>query len=176
MTAEQTSIAVGGGGSDVTGAGARASIICSSACCAMPGWLASISASPSAVDARRLLNRTLFTSCLPRLGRGWAPMLSCVIAIYPTEFKTIRSSCPCGEESLTVTILHGYKRLIPSANSTRHRRHKVAQISVYKIGGRSEFTRPSGDIFVSGARFARNWQDRVRLHGFVAPAPTKVRF
>jgi hypothetical protein len=56
------SFTVGGGGSVVSGTGTPASIFCCSLCCAMPGWLASMRPRPSAVEARRRLNRTRFTS------------------------------------------------------------------------------------------------------------------
>ena len=67
-------LAVSGGGSSVFGIG-TAAVICFSGCCAIPAWLPSTSTKPSAVEANRLLNRTVFTTASPNTVQGAGPLI-----------------------------------------------------------------------------------------------------
>src|SRR5262249_14292291 len=93
------SLAVSGGGSDVSGTGTA---VCNglSACCA-PAWLDQASTSTSAVEARRRSNRALFTTFSPNCRGGPYVRFTLTDSEGPVTFFRITSL----EQSLTVAIL-----------------------------------------------------------------------
>src|SRR6478672_3810884 len=115
------SLAVSGGGNDVSGTGTavRTDV---SVCCATAAWLDRASTSASAVEANRRSNRRLFTAGSPKLSRGaYAPFIESSLTDSAQRVTYFPIAPP--EQAATVAILHGYtKAAIQRDSSASSRR------------------------------------------------------